>query len=66
MLIPVGDFNLSSAVNKIIAIESVKEISRNGNDVVFKTWDGNMYAASDMSGRLFNYIINFMEEKNQS
>lgn len=63
ILIPVCLGN-DTQVSYIIAIESVRKISRNGNRIDIHTWDGLFYNASDYESRLFETLVKHLNERN--
>jgi ABC-type uncharacterized transport system substrate-binding protein len=63
ILIPVCLGN-DTQVSYIIAIESVRKISRNGNRIDIHTWDGFFYNASDRESRLFETLVKHLNERN--
>lgn len=63
ILVPVCSGN-DTQVSSIIAIESVRKISRNGNRIDIQTWDGYFYNANDYESRLFETLCNHLNERN--
>lgn len=63
MFIPVCYAN-SVTVCDIIAIESIRKFSINGNGIEIDTWDGSHYRADDHEGWLFKKLIKRFNEIN--